>query len=100
MWLYVSRTTEAKSSPQADTECPLGDGWIDSLASRCQICYVEMSCVRVPQKPVPFDLMQCFSRYDLRGIDIPIMGLSAVRAIPCAFFEIQLSIQFLAGDLR
>ena len=42
--------------------------------------------------------MQCFSRYDLRRIDIPVMGLSAVRTVPCAFFEIQFSIQFLAGD--
>ena len=47
---------------------------------------------------MPLDLVQCFSRYDLRGIHISVMFLSAVRAIPCAFPEIQFSIQFLAGD--
>ena len=47
---------------------------------------------------MPLDLMQCFSRYDLRCIDIPIMGLSAVRTVPCAFYEIQFSTLSLAGD--
>ncbi len=71
---------------------------IESLANRCQICYVEMSGVRVPQKPVPLDLMQCFSRYDLRCIHIPVMLLSAVWTVPMSFFELQFSIQAFTCD--